>query len=89
MSNTTTITVKVSQRVKDRVAEIAREEHRDEAEVGGSLLEASIEEDELTRLAIAEADAGGPFVDGEAMKRYLKSWGKEDELPMPEANIRF
>ncbi len=93
MNNTTTIKGKVSQRIKDRIAEIAKDEQRDEEEVAGSLIEAAFrvddEEDQLTQQAIAEADAGGPFVDGEDVKRWLKSWGKDDEPPMPEATIRF
>lgn len=93
MSKTATITGKVSQRVKDRLAEIAKEEHRDEDELVGSLLEASLEDHDyrsrIMRERIAEADGGGPFVDGEDVKKWLKSWGTENELPVPEATTRF
>jgi len=91
MTNTTTIKGTVSQRIKDRVAEIAKEEQRDEAEVVGSLLEASVEgrdwRAQIIRERLAQADAGGPFVDGEDVKKWLRSWGTDNELPIPEPTI--
>ena len=39
--------------------------------------------------AIAEADAGGPFASNEDVLKWLKSWGTENQLPAPEATIRF
>jgi predicted transcriptional regulator len=93
MSKTAAITGRVSQRVKDRLAEIAKTEQRDEDELVGSLLEASVESLDfrarIIRERLVQADAGGPFVDGEDVKRWLKSWGEENELPVPEATIRF
>jgi len=91
--DTTTITGRVKQTVKDRLAQIAKDEGRPEEDVVGDLVVASIEVDdedeELTRVAIAEADAGGPFASGEEVGRYLKSWGTDKELPAPKATIRF
>ena len=93
MSKTITVKGRVSQAVKERLAQIAKYEGRSEEDVAGSLLAASFETDaedeELTRSAIAEADAGGPFATNEEVGRYLQSWGKDDELPAPEATIRF
>ena len=33
--------------------------------------------------AVAEADAGGPFVEHEKVDAWLRSWGKDDETPSP------
>ena len=33
--------------------------------------------------AVAEADAGGPFVEHEKVDRWLRSWGRDDEEPPP------
>lgn len=33
--------------------------------------------------AVAEADAGGPFVEHEKVDAWLRSWGKDDEEPPP------
>lgn len=89
----TTIEGNVSRSVKERVAQIAKYEGRSVEDVAGSLLSASFEVDdadeELTRKAIDEADAGGPFATNEEVRKYLESWGKDDELPVPKATIRL
>ncbi len=33
--------------------------------------------------AVAEADAGGPFVEHEEVEAWLRSWGTDDEKPPP------
>ena len=35
------------------------------------------------RQAVARADAGGQFVEHEAVAAWLRSWGTENELPRP------
>ncbi|MGI9502555.1 MAG: CopG family ribbon-helix-helix protein [Geminicoccaceae bacterium] len=92
MSKTVTITGKVSERVKERLKAIADEKNRDEAEVVASFLEASIEaydrKTEIIRARLADADAGGPFIDDDDMDLWLASWGADNELPEPKATIR-
>ena len=41
---------------------------------------------EEMKAAIAEADKG-VFISGEAMHRWIESWGTENELPPPEPDI--
>lgn len=41
-------------------------------------------QDTETRRAIAEADAGAPFIQHERVAAWLRSWGTENELPPPE-----
>lgn len=92
MSKTVTITGKVSERVKERLSAIADEKNRDETEVVASFLEASIDaydrKTETIRARLADADAGGPFIDDDDMDLWLASWGAEKELPEPKATIR-
>ncbi len=33
--------------------------------------------------AVAEADAGGPFIEHDKVEAWLKSWGTDDEAPPP------
>jgi predicted transcriptional regulator len=49
-------------------------------------LEIRSSEREILRQRIAEADKG-VFISGEAMHRWIESWGTEDELPPPEPDI--
>ena len=50
-----------------------------------SILDASDEETEARALAVAEEDAAaGRLISHDAMKRWLLSWGTQDELPPPE-----
>jgi predicted transcriptional regulator len=51
-----------------------------------SYLEIQESEREILRQRIAEADKG-VFISGEAMHRWIESWGTENELPPPEPDI--
>ena len=51
-----------------------------------SYLEIRESEREILRQRIAEADKG-VFISGEAMHRWIESWGTEDELPPPEPDV--
>ena len=47
------------------------------------ILEEAVELDAREQKAMADIDAGR-FVTHEAVARWLKSWGTEDELPPPK-----
>ncbi|WP_133170107.1 hypothetical protein [Kumtagia ephedrae] len=49
-------------------------------------LEIREHEREILRERIAEADKG-VFISGEAMHRWIESWGTENELPPPEPDV--
>ena len=51
-----------------------------------SYLEIRESEREILRQRIAEADKG-VFISGEAMHRWIESWGTENELPPPEPDV--
>jgi len=91
MSKSATFSVKLSQQVKDRLKAIAEEKNQSENEVVASFVEASVDAYDwkaaIIKDRLAKADAGGPWVSDESFKRWLRSWGKENELPPPEATI--
>ena len=70
-------------------AEAAIEERSAEA-IATSALRAYLDdrdaEREMIREAIAEADKG-VFISGEAVDRWMASWGTENELPPPEPDV--
>ena len=49
-------------------------------------LEAQTARREAIEAAIEEADKG-LFVSGERVTEWIESWGTENELPMPKADI--
>jgi predicted transcriptional regulator len=51
-----------------------------------SYFEVCESEREVLRQRVAEADKG-VFISGEAMHRWIASWGTENELPPPEPDI--
>lgn len=51
-----------------------------------SYLELSEAEQALLKERIAEADRG-VFISGEAMTKWVESWGTDNELPPPEPDV--
>ncbi|HMM64085.1 MAG: hypothetical protein WA975_11325 [Mesorhizobium sp.] len=49
-------------------------------------LELQEREREILRERLAEADKG-VFISGEAMHRWIESWGTDNELPPPEPDV--
>lgn len=58
----------------------------DGAQDYASFLKRSAAERQLLKDRVAEADKG-VFVSAEAMLRWVKSWGTENELPRPEPDV--
>jgi hypothetical protein len=55
----------------------------------GPALPMSEEDLAETRKAVAEADAGGPFVAHDDMLQWLKALAEGQDAPAPEATIRL
>lgn len=72
--------------------EVAQALDRDRSYVLNQAVDAYLEvyrrQTEHIRKAVAEADAGGPFIAHEDMKAWLASLGTAEELPPPKATIR-
>jgi predicted transcriptional regulator len=68
----------------------ARTRDLSEAEVAENAIRSFLEvqefEREILRQRIAEADKG-VFISGEAMHKWIESWGTENELPPPEPDV--
>lgn len=90
MANTVTIKGTVRQEVKDRLAEIARQQGRAaNDELVGEAVEAYVatydRDAKLIREALEEALAGGPFIDGKDMEAWSKSLATDNPLHRPNA----
>ena len=87
-----TATIQVMKATAERLEKLARSTDRDAVALAEAALERFLEVEEWQMRAIdeaiAEADAGGPFIAHEDMVRWLESWGTENELPPPEPTIR-
>ena len=86
--------VPLSLHVKAEVKRKLEDEARSQNVSADDLVERAIEsyleiresEREILRQRIAEADKG-VFISGEAMHRWIESWGTENELPPPEPDV--
>ena len=86
--------VPLSLHVKAEVKQKLDDEERSQNVSPSDLVERAIEsyleirqsEREVLRQRIAEADKG-VFISGEAMHRWIGSWGTENELPPPEPDV--
>jgi RHH-type transcriptional regulator, rel operon repressor / antitoxin RelB len=89
---TVTITVRTSRETKERLENLAENMGRSANYVADEALSSYIAENawqvEQIGKAVEQADAGGSFVSWEDTKRWMDSWGTDNELPPPEATIR-
>jgi predicted transcriptional regulator len=92
MAESDTINIPLRRAAKARLETLATAVGRTSEELAQQAIESYLNLDSRQVAAIgealAEADAGGPFVRHEDMVVWLESWGTDDELPAPEANIR-
>src|ERR687884_1290353 len=91
-TGTVTITVRTSRQTKEQLDILAENMGRSANYLAGEAISSYVSENawqvEAIGKAVAEADAGGPFVAWEDMKRWIDSLGTDHELPPPEATIR-
>ena len=87
---TTPFSIRLDAEVKTRLEQEAQLEDRSAGYIAQKAIEdyldAKAYKRECLREAIAEADKG-VFISEEAMDAWVKSWGTENELPMPEPDI--
>jgi len=87
MSNDMMVIVKLERALWDRLSKIGAQTRRDESEMAREAIASYVQDEEATLAAIenglAELDAGKsvPHAD---VDRWLRSWGKPDELPPPK-----
>ena len=87
MADTTTMTVRLSQQLKDKLQRLAESTKRSKSylatEAIAEYVDANALQIEAIREAVEKADAGGPFVSDEDATRYLDALarGENPELP--------
>lgn len=90
MAANETFSVRLSPETKRELEEYARATQRSSAFIVKEAVEAHLAERraylEAIEEAVAEADEG-IFVSGEAVDRWLASWGTNNLLPMPDPDI--
>ena len=90
MAATETLTIRIPSETKRELEEYARAEQRSSAFIIKELVEARLEERRAYLAAIEEGEREadeGVFVSGEAVLKWLRSWGTDNELPVPEPDI--
>jgi len=91
MATGTTFSVRLPLETKRELEEYARATKRSSAFIVKEAVEAHLAERRAYLAAIdeavKEADETGEFVSGEAVLRWLRSWGTDKELPPPEPDI--
>lgn len=92
MTESETISIRLPRAARARLDTLAAAVGRSSEELAQQAIESYLDLDSRQVAAIgealAEADAGGPFVRHEDMVAWLESWGTNNELPTPEASIR-
>lgn len=90
MAASETFSVRLSPETKRELEEYAKATRRSSAFIVKEAVEAHLAERRAYLAAIEEAieEADeGVFVSGEAVIKWMESWGTENELPMPEPDI--
>lgn len=90
MSSDATFSVRLPEELRREVDEFAKATRRSRSFVVKEAVEAYMDDRraylEAIDEAIKEADKG-VFISGEAVDRWLASWGTDNPLPMPEPDI--
>lgn len=85
-----TFSVRLPPEIKRELDEYAKATRRSSAFVVKEAVEAHLAERRAYLAAIEEAikEADeGVFVSGEAVMKWMESWGTDNELPMPEPDV--
>jgi predicted transcriptional regulator len=87
MSETTTMTVRLTKEVEAKLAGLAARTGCPKSRLAAAAISAYVDADaaesETLERAIAEADAGGPFYDHDEVMRYLEARARGERPPRP------
>ena len=87
MGDSTTLTIRVDQEMKDRLERIAKSQRRSKAFVAVSAIEdyLAVQEAQIRGIeeAIASADRG-ELIAHESVREWVESWGSDKERAMPK-----
>ena len=89
MADSTTMTVRLSKDLKDRLERLAESTRRSKSYLAAvaiaEYVDANAWQVEEIRKAVEKADAGGPFVSGEDATRYLDALARGENPKPPKA----
>ena len=87
MTDTTTVTVRLDRKMRDRLEALARGTRRSKSFLAAEAIGAYVEAHEWQvaeiERGVKEADAGGPFVEHDKVDAWLRSWGTDSERSPP------
>lgn len=90
MSDVVSLTVEIPRELGARLAEMARDAKRSEADLAGEAIASFVEHnaDQIAeiRRALEEAESGSPGIPHEDIERWIDSWGTDHELPVQSRN---
>ena len=88
MPKTTTMTVRLTPELSDKLEALARDTKRSKSYLAGEAIASYVEINawQVARIkeALAEARSGAPGVPHHEVVPWLQSWGTENELPRPK-----
>lgn len=90
MSSSTTFSVRLPDELRNEVDELAKATRRSRSFVITEAVAAYVQDHRAYLEAIEEGEkeaAKGVFVSGEAVIKWLESWGTDNELPPPQPDI--
>jgi predicted transcriptional regulator len=92
MTKDVTISARIDRKLSERLARGARQVKRSKSSLVAlaieNYLEIQAQDLALIKYTRDAVRAGEPTVPNEEVMRWLKSWGTENELPMPSARRR-
>lgn len=88
MAKSTTMTIRLTPEVSERLDALARDTKRSKSYLASEAIESYVDLNAWQiahiKAALAEDEAGAPGVPHEEVMRWMESWGTEHELPRPE-----
>ena len=91
MPGLASLTVRVDEDTRRNLEQISKQTDRSMPDLTKEALEQYVETQrwqyQRIKDALAGANAGGPFVAHEDVKKWVDSWGTDNELPEPEPTI--
>jgi RHH-type transcriptional regulator, rel operon repressor / antitoxin RelB len=89
MAESTTVTIRVSQELKDKLEALARNTKRSKSFLAAEALATYVDANSwqlgLIRRRIKEADGGGPFVQHDSVAKWLDSLAKGGKSRRPQS----
>lgn len=87
---TTQFSMRLPEELKSSLLEISKMSHRSQSQIATKAIAEYVERNQWKMKALAEAKKEadkGVFVSHENINTWLDSWGSENELPAPTADI--